>query len=127
MPANPVAAQHWPVWSTRFGAYPMHLDFGTAASLAVDEDQVYVLNDNQTRPFLTAYDKRTGLERWTVARERGDLTAASGWASPFVWRNRVRTELVTIGLGHAISYDADSNELWRLGGLTGQPVTPGEN
>ena len=38
-----------PVWSARFDPYPMHLDFGTAASGAVDDELVYVLNDNQTR------------------------------------------------------------------------------
>ena len=27
-----------PVWSTRFDAYPMHLDFGVAASVAVDDE-----------------------------------------------------------------------------------------
>jgi outer membrane protein assembly factor BamB len=31
-----------------------------------------------------------------------------------VWKNELRTEVVTIGPGFAISYDADGKELWRL-------------
>ena len=111
-----------PVWSTRFDPYPIYLDFGTAASVAVDDERVYVLNDNLDRPFLTAFDKRSGTERWTVERDPSGSPFPSGWASPLVWRNRLRTELVTVGLGYAISYDAEGNALWRLGGLSGQPT-----
>ena len=110
------------VWSNRFDPYSMHLDFGTAASVAVDDERVYVLHDNLERPFLAALDKGSGAELWTVEREAGPAMVPSGWSSPFVWRHALRTELITVGLGYAISYDADGHELWRLGGLVTQPM-----
>ncbi len=66
------------VWSTRFDPYPMHLDFGTATSVAVDDELVYVLHDNLERPFLAAFDKGSGAERWTVEREAGPAMVPSG-------------------------------------------------
>ena len=115
-------ASQTPVWSNRFDPYSMHLDFGTAASVAVDDERVYVLHDNLERPFLAAFDKGSGAELWTVEREAGPAMVPSGWSSPFVWRHALRTELITVGLGYAISYDADGHELWRLGGLATQPM-----
>ncbi len=111
-----------PVWSARFDPYPIYLDFGTAASVAVDDELVYVLNDNLARSYLTAYGKGSGIEVWTVERTPPEGFFPSGWSSPYVWRHDQRTELVTVGLGHAISYDQEGNELWRLGGLSGQPT-----
>ena len=58
---------------------------------------------------------------------RTDLRAArlvSGWATPFVWENGKRTEIVTIGRGFVISYDTDGKELWRLKGMTQATPSP---
>ena len=49
----------------------------------------------------------------------------SGWATPFVWDNGTRTEIVTIGRGFVISYDPDGQELWRLKGMTQATPQPG--
>src|SRR5918993_166759 len=38
----------------------------------------------------------------------------TGWSTPFVWENRLRTEVVTLGPGVAISYGLDGRELWRI-------------
>jgi outer membrane protein assembly factor BamB len=48
----------------------------------------------------------------------------SGWATPFVWETPNRTEVVTIGHGHVISYDATGRELWRLKGMTQATPSP---
>ena len=48
--------------------------------------------------------------------------ARSGWATPFIWRNALRTEIVTIGPGEAISYDLTGKELWRMSGMSAAPV-----
>jgi outer membrane protein assembly factor BamB len=45
---------------------------------------------------------------------------ASGWATPFIWQHKQRTELVVVGQRHAVSYSLDGKELWKLGGLIGQ-------
>ena len=110
------------LWSRTFDSHPMYYDFGPAASPALDEEHVYVLSDNEERPFLTALDKTTGEEAWAVERTAVEGAASSGWATPFVWRNADRTEVVTIGLGQAISYSTRGQELWRLGGLGSQAI-----
>lgn len=110
------------LWTHAFEPYAIYLDFGTAASPAIDDERVYVLNDNDERPFLAALDKRTGRRLWTVDRTPDRSPPLSGWATPFVWRTEGRTEIVTVGQGYATSYDTAGNELWRLGGLFTQPT-----
>jgi hypothetical protein len=41
----------------------------------------------------------------------------TGWSTPFVWKNGLRTEIVGVGPGAAISYDLEGKELWRLSGI----------
>jgi outer membrane protein assembly factor BamB len=111
-------------WEHRFSPRPIYLDFGTAASPAVDSERVYVQSDNQEESFLAAVDKRTGKELWKIARGVGNEgMIRSGWSTPFVWVTPRRSEIVALGHGLAIGYDVDGKELWRLSGLTGQ-ATP---
>jgi outer membrane protein assembly factor BamB len=106
------------VWKHTWPPQPIYLDFGTGSSPIVHKGRVYVLHDNDGQSFFAALDAKTGKEIWTV--KRTDLAArlASGWATPFVWENATRTEIVTIGRGFVISYDPDGRELWRLKGMT---------
>ena len=111
-------------WEHRFAPRPIYLDFGTAASPAIDSERVYVQSDNQEESFLAAVDKRTGKELWKVARGVGNESMIrSGWSTPFVWVTPQRSEIVTLGHGLAIGYGVDGRELWRLSGLSGQ-ATP---
>jgi outer membrane protein assembly factor BamB len=48
----------------------------------------------------------------------------SGWATPLIWENGARTEIVTIGKGLVISYGTDGKELWRLKGMTQATPSP---
>jgi outer membrane protein assembly factor BamB len=112
------------LWEHRFPPRPIYLDFGTAASPAVDSQRVYVQCDNQEESFLAAVDKRTGKELWKIARGVGNQSMIrSGWSTPFVWETPRRSEIVTLGHGLAIGYGVDGRELWRLSGLSGQ-ATP---
>ena len=112
-------------WEHHWEPQPIYLDFGTASSPVVHGDRVYIQHDNQNESFLAAVDKKTGKEVFRVEREFGDPMIRSGWASPYVWEHPGRTdiEIVTVGLGRAVSYDESGNELWRLSGLTGK-ATP---
>ena len=112
------------VWEHRFPPCPIYLDFGTAASPAVDSERVYVQSDNQEESYLAAVDKRTGKELWKISRGVGNKSMIrSGWSTPFVWVTPLRSEIVALGHGLAIAYDVEGKELWRLSGLTGQ-ATP---
>lgn len=110
-------------WERHWKPQPIYLDFGTASSPVLHKDRIYIQHDNQEDSFLAAVDKKTGEEIFRVARDGGDSMIRSGWSTPFVWEHPGRTEIVTVGLGRAISYDESGNELWRLSGLTGQ-ATP---
>ena len=68
--------------------------------------------------------RRPASELWTVKRDRPGARSTSGWATPFVWDERARTEIVTIGRGFVISYDLDGRELWRLKGMTQATPSP---
>ncbi|MDQ1592721.1 MAG: hypothetical protein QOG71_3348 [Pyrinomonadaceae bacterium] len=114
-----------PVWRTPLEAHPIYLDFGTGSSPALAGELLVVVNDNQKQQYIAAFDKRTGKEAWRANRDIGGKTQPvqrSGWVTPFVWRNALRTEIVTVGPGEAISYSPAGKELWRMSGIAATPI-----
>ena len=100
------------VWERRFDPQPTRLGWGTAASPVLADGKLFVVNDNEKQSFIMALDAATGSELWRVDRDKG-----TNWATPFVWRNEKRTELVTAGTPQVRSYDLDGKELWRFTGM----------
>lgn len=112
-------------WSTPMEALPIYLDFGTGSSPVLDGRRLYILNDNEKQQFLAAYDTETGRLAWRTLRdlkEKSDPPRSSGWTTPYIWRHRQRTEVVTTGPGTVVSYDLQGRELWRLSGTSLAPV-----
>jgi outer membrane protein assembly factor BamB len=101
------------VWAKEMPPVQIRGGWGTSASPVLHGDRLYIVNDNDTRSFMAAFDKRTGRELWRVERDEG-----SNWATPFVWENEQRTEIVTAGSGKVRSYDLDGKLLWELRGMT---------
>ncbi|HEV3137374.1 MAG TPA: PQQ-binding-like beta-propeller repeat protein, partial [Pirellulales bacterium] len=85
--------------------------WGTSISPIVYQDRVYIVNDNNEKSYMLALNKRTGEELFRIDREE-----KTNYATPFVWENDQRTELVTSGIGWARSYDLDGKLLWQLKG-----------
>lgn len=105
------------LWQKDLGSYPMVMGWGTSSSPALNDERVFVQCDNEEKSFLVALDKRTGDEQWRV--ERNDH---SSWSTPLVWRNKLRTEVVTLGSPMLRSYDpATGKQLWELNMGSGQP------
>ena len=102
-----------PIWSKRFEPHPIRFGWGTAAGPALFEDRLFIVNDNEEQSYLLALDKRTGEEVWRVNRDE-----RSNWSSPYIWKNSLRTEIVTLGTGRVRSYDLDGNLLWSLAGMS---------
>jgi outer membrane protein assembly factor BamB len=102
-----------PVWSTPLQAFEMLTGFGTAKSPVVDDERLYIVNDNEQQSFIAAYDKKTGAERWRIDRKE-----TSNWTTPYVWKNDRRTEIVTAGTGGVYSYGVDGKLLWQLTGMS---------
>jgi outer membrane protein assembly factor BamB len=101
------------LWSQNWGSFKTRLGWGTAASPALHKSRVFVVNDNEEKSFLVALDARTGHELW-----RADRDEKSNWATPFVWENERRTEVVTNGTNRVRSYDLGGKLLWELGGMS---------
>jgi outer membrane protein assembly factor BamB len=110
-----------PVWSKPIDAPRMRTGWGTAASPVLHNGRIYIVNDNEDRSFIAAFDARTGTQLWRTARE----DERSNWSTPFVWQNEQRTEIVTTGTKKVRSYDTNGNLLWELAGMTSiHAVTP---
>lgn len=99
-------SKEWPPVKTRMG-------WGLGASPVVHDGVVYLVNDNEEKSFLTALDAKTGKEKWTVERQE-----KSNWATPFVWVNDQRTEIITAGTNKVRSYDLQGKLLWEIQGMS---------
>jgi outer membrane protein assembly factor BamB len=102
-----------PIWSKPMDVLKVRGGWGAAASPVIHGDRIYIVNDNDTRSFIAAYDRRTGAEIWRTDRDEG-----TNWTTPFVWQNAVRTEIVTAATRKVRSYDLDGRLLWELSGMT---------
>jgi len=101
------------IWRKKLDPVKIRYNWGTAASGVLYGDRLFIVNDNNEESYLLALDKKTGKEIFRVEREE-----QSNWATPYVWQNAERTELVTCGSGKNRSYDPDGKLLWELGGMS---------
>jgi outer membrane protein assembly factor BamB len=101
------------VWSLPMPPHKMQYGWGTGASPALHKGRLYVVNDNNESSMLLCLDAKTGKTIWKVQRDE-----ASNWATPLVWENEKRTELIVPGRKRIRSYDLDGKLLWELGGMS---------
>ncbi len=101
------------VWSQKMEPFKTRAGWGTAASPVLHQDQIFIVNDNDEKSFLAAFNKKTGQELWRVERDE-----KSNWATPFVWENAQRTELILPGTKRVRSYGLDGKLLWEFGGMS---------
>jgi outer membrane protein assembly factor BamB len=113
------------LWKKQWQPQPIYLDFGTASSPTVYDGRVYLLHDSESDSYIAALDSATGQEIWKTPRPATGLPRSS-WTTPFVWKNAMRTEIVTTGHSMVTSYGLDGKELWRITGMsmpTASPIT----
>ena len=101
----------------KIGPYRTSSGWGTGASPVVADDRLYILNDNEEDSFLLALDSATGDEVWRVKR-----SDHGNWATPFVWKNAQRTEIIASGSGRVRSYGLDGQQLWELGNMSNNAI-----
>jgi outer membrane protein assembly factor BamB len=101
------------VWTKQWGPFKMRNGWGTGSSPVLYQDRVYVLDDNEEQSFLLALDKKSGEQVWRVERDE-----KSNWATPYLWENEKRTELVVPASSRLRSYDLNGKPLWELGRLS---------
>jgi outer membrane protein assembly factor BamB len=101
------------LWQEKWEARKTRYGWGTAASPVVYKDRLYLVNDNDEQSWLAAFDKKTGKQIWRVDREVG-----TNWATPYIWENSQRTELITSGTKVVRSYDLNGKPLWEFNGMS---------
>ena len=101
------------IWTHKAEAVNTRYGWGTASSPVLHENRLYFVNDNDTKSYLTALDKKTGAVIWKVERDE-----KTNWATPYIWKHDNRTEIITPGTGKTRSYDLDGKLLWEFGGMS---------
>ncbi len=101
------------LWRHELEPLPTRYGWGNAASPVLHQGKLYYCNDNDQASYLLALDAKSGKELWRTPRDE-----KSNWATPFVWENDQRTEIVTPGSGAVRSYDLDGKLLWSLSGMS---------
>ena len=106
------------IWEKNIGIYPMQSNWGTSSSPILYKDLLILQFDNEENSQVLALDKMTGDEKWRAKRDE-----ISTWSTPYIWKNKVRVELVTGGK-KTRSYDPDTGELlWEIDMRGGRDIT----
>ena len=108
-----------PLWSQAIEPQKTFQDYGPAASPVVHDGQVIVVYDNFKQSWIASFDAETGKERWRTPRDE-----THSWATPLVWENDVRTEIVVPGKKRNRSYSLDGKVLWQFDGRMSNLVIP---
>ena len=113
------------LWSHRIEPKKSFFDYGAAASPVLCDGMVVLVYDNMEDRYIAAVDAQTGEQRWRTGRPaRALLGTRSTWATPLVWKNELRTEIVTSDYGCIRSYDPRGNVLWDLKAPTSNLIIP---
>lgn len=92
---------------------------GEGSSPVIHGDTLIVCWDHEGESFLYAFDKRTGQERWKVARDE-----KTSWATPLVVEHDGKPQVVVSATKRIRSYDlATGALLWECAGLTDNVVS----
>lgn len=107
------------LWSHLIEHKKTFYGYGAAASPVVHGDQVIMIYDNQEASYVASFDAKTGKQRWRTERDE-----TSTWATPFIWENKLRPEIVTPGKRRIRSYDLSGKLLWEMEGRMSNLVIP---
>ncbi|TWT54931.1 outer membrane biogenesis protein BamB [Rubripirellula amarantea] len=107
------------LWSQMIDPKKTNMDYGAAASPVVHDGQVIVVYDNKEESWIASFDAESGHPRWRTPRDE-----VMSWATPFVWENDQRTEIVVPGQRLNRSYSLDGKELWNFDGDMSVLVIP---
>jgi outer membrane protein assembly factor BamB len=107
------------LWSRKIEPKKTFFDYGAAASPVVHDGQVIVVYDNLEQSWIASFDAETGDERWRTPRDE-----THSWATPLVWTNPLRTEIVVPGKNRNRSYSLDGSLLWEFDGRMSNLVIP---
>src|SRR5262245_52319143 len=101
------------IWQSDFGDMKTRNEFGEGASGVLHGDTLVINWDHEGDDFILAVDKRTGSERWKVARDE-----PTSWSTPLVVDDAGRAIVVVSATRKVRAYDLKTGaEVWSCGGL----------
>ncbi len=105
-------------WNADFGEMRTKHGHGEGSSPALHGDTVVANWDHEGASFAIAFDKRTGKERWKIARD--ELTS---WATPIVVEQGGKPQVIISGTNRVRAYElATGKVVWECGGLSANVV-----
>lgn len=107
------------VWSKDLGRMNTLHAHGEGSSPVLHNDWLIVCWDHEGDSFITALDKRTGNERWKVARDE-----KTAWATPLVVEHAGKHQVIVSATRRIRGYDLVTGaQLWECAGLTDNVVS----
>lgn len=106
-------------WSRMIDPKRTFFDYGAASSPVVHDGQVFVVYDNLEESWIRSYGAASGEIRWEQPRDE-----THSWATPLVWKNDQRTELVVPGKNRNRSYTLEGELIWEFDGQMSNLVIP---
>ncbi len=107
------------LWSKNLGRMQTLHAHGEGSSPVLYDDTLIVCWDHEGESFLYAFDKRTGAQRWKVARDE-----KTSWSTPLVVEHEGRAQVIVSATKRVRGYDlATGTELWECAGLTDNVVS----
>jgi outer membrane protein assembly factor BamB len=93
---------------------------GTGTSPILYGELLILKRDGTDDPCILALDAKTGDEIWKHPR----IGYSTSHASPYIWNNKLRTELIIAGSGSLASLDPQTGKLiWRVDDTNAFPCT----
>jgi outer membrane protein assembly factor BamB len=106
-------------WQKDLGRMQTLHAHGEGSSPVLHGDTLIVCWDHEGDSFLYAFDKRTGQERWKIARDE-----KTSWSTPLVVEHEGKPQVVISATNRVRSYDlATGALLWECAGLSRNVVS----
>jgi len=106
-------------WQKDLGRMQTLHAHGEGSSPVVYGDFLIVCWDHEANSLLYAFDKRTGKERWKVARDE-----KTSWSTPLVFEHEGKPQVVVSASKRIRGYDLVTGALiWECAGLTDNVVS----
>lgn len=105
-------------WQKDLGKMQTLHAHGEGSSPVIHGETLIVCWDHEGESFLHAFDKRTGQQKWKVARDE-----KTSWSTPLVVEHGGKTQIVVSATKRVRGYDFANGELiWECAGLTDNVV-----
>ena len=106
-------------WQKDLGRMQTLHSHGEGSSPVLHGDTLIVCWDHEGESFLYAFDKRTGAQRWKVARDE-----KTSWSTPLVVESEGKSQVIVSATKRVRGYDlATGSLIWECAGLTDNVVS----